>query len=232
MICWVVERSLAARSVKRAIVATDDQRVLSAVRAEGYEAVLTRSDHASGTDRLAEVARSLTDAEIIVNVQGDEPLIAPETIDRAVAGLVADAECEIATTWEPIESAAEVLNPNVVKVVIDGQDRALYFSRAPIPCAYEAAQEADDFRARLESNPALLNLFRKHTGLYVYRRDFLLQFARWPQTQLELTERLEQLRALERGVKIKVVQAHSRSIGVDTIEDLERARLLLEAHAS
>ena len=228
MICWVAERALAARNVSRVIVATDDARVLDAVRAAGFEAVLTDARHASGTDRLAEVALSLNDFEIIVNVQGDEPLISPDTIDRAIEALLKDVESSMATTWEPIMSAADVLNPDLVKVVFDQRDHALYFSRAPLPYPRDAVRRHGSIDAALENEPELLPQFRKHTGLYVYRREFLLEFAGWPQSTLERAEALEQLRAIEHGVKIKVVQASGHSIGVDTAEDLERVRAIVE----
>ena len=237
MICWVVERALAARNVARAIVATDDERIVAAVHAAGYEAVMTSSAHRSGTDRIAEVAASLADVDVIVNVQGDEPLISPETIERAVAALCepsgnverangnAEAgEFGIVTTWEPIESAADVLNPDVVKVVVDEREHAIYFSRSPAPYPRDAARQHGSVRAALENEPGLLTAFRKHTGLYVYRREVLLEFAKWPQSELERLESLEQLRALEHGVKIKVIKASSSSIGVDTVEDLERVK--------
>ncbi len=227
LILWVAERALAARSVARAIIATDDKRIFDTVTSAGFEAMMTRGDHASGTDRVAEVARTL-DAEIIVNVQGDEPLIEPETIDRAVKELEADREILMATTSEPIAEAAEVLNPAVVKIVIDDDGYATSFSRNPTPWPNQAVTRHGSIEAALRNEPALLFSFRKHTGLYVYRRDFLLEFAGWPQTESEASESLEQLRALERGVKIKVVEAASPSIGVDTIEDLERVRALIE----
>lgn len=228
MICRVVERVLTARNVAQVIVATDDDRVFDAVRAAGYDVVMTRSDHASGTDRLAEVARSLTDAEIVVNVQGDEPLISAETIDCAIDALRETAECSVVTTWEPIESAADVLSPDVVKVVVDEADRAVYFSRSPVPYPREAVRRHGSIVQALQNETDLLTTFRKHTGLYVYRRDFLLEFATWPQSPLERAEGLEQLRALEHGAVIKVIQASTPSIGVDTFEDLERVRAILE----
>jgi 3-deoxy-manno-octulosonate cytidylyltransferase (CMP-KDO synthetase) len=228
MICWVVECALAARSVGRVIVAADDLRVFDAVRAAGHEAVMTQSHHASGTDRLAEVARSLADVEIIVNVQGDEPLISPATIDRAVLALQADAECSVATSWEPIDSAADVVSPDVVKVVMDEAGRAVYFSRSPVPYPRDAVRRHGSIDNALLMEPALLRTFRKHTGLYVYRREFLLEFAGWPQSSLERAEALEQLRALERGAMIKVIEATRPSIGVDTSGDLERVRVILE----
>lgn len=170
MICWVVERTLAAKTVSRVIVATDDQRILEAVQSRGFEAMKTRSDHASGTDRIAEIASQI-DADIIVNVQGDEPLISPSTIDLAVEALTADAG--MATTWEPIHTAADVLNPDVVKIVCDDSDRALYFSRSPVPFPREAVREHGTIEAALENDSSLVQRFRKHTGLYVYRREVL-----------------------------------------------------------
>ena len=242
MICWVVERALAARNVARAIVATDDERIVAAVRAAGHEAVMTGAEHRSGTDRIAEVAASLDDAEIIVNVQGDEPLISPLTIERAVAAMGEEGKRgrgelgsdgpDIVTTWEPIESAADVLNPDVVKVVVDDRERALYFSRSPVPYPRDEVGKHGSINAAIENEPGLLAGFRKHTGLYVYRRDVLLEFAKWPQSELELLESLEQLRALEHGVKIKAIKASTSSIGVDTMADLERVRAMMKEVSS
>jgi len=228
MICWVVERTLTARNVTGAIVATDDERILEAVKSAGYETAMTRGDHASGTDRIAEVAALLTDSDIVVNVQGDEPLISPLTIERAIDELIGDQDAGIATTWEPMESAADVLNPDVVKVVVDGNDRAIYFSRLPVPYPRDAVRKHGSIEAALRIEPSLLAGFRKHTGLYVYRRDVLLEFAQWPQSELERLESLEQLRALEHGVKIKAIKASTSSIGVDTMEDLERVRSIVK----
>jgi 3-deoxy-manno-octulosonate cytidylyltransferase (CMP-KDO synthetase) len=228
MICWVVERALAARNVSRAIVATDDQRIADAVKQSGFEAVITSATHASGTDRIAEVAASLVDAEIIVNVQGDEPMLSSLTIEQAVNALLEDSEAGMATTWEPIESAADVLNPDMVKIVVDDQQRAVYFSRSAVPYPRDAVRAHGTLETALENEPGLLANFRKHTGLYVYRRDVLLQFANWPRTELERAESLEQLRALEHGVKIKAVEASTTSIGVDTPHDLERVRRIIE----
>lgn len=264
MVCRVIERALAARYVSRVIVATDDQRIVDAVQASGHDAILTRADHRSGTDRLAEVAAMLDDAEIIVNVQGDEPLISPETIDRAIEALVEDTEkggegegerrrlgdtetrkrakrqigrrkgdatqeVEIVTTWERIESAKDVLSPAVVKIVVDEIGRAIYFSRSPVPFPQNAVLEHRTIENALRSDPALLDQFRKHTGLYVYSKKVLLEFTRWPQSELERIESLEQLRALEHGVKIKAIEASSRSIGVDTMEDLEKVRSIVSS---
>jgi 3-deoxy-manno-octulosonate cytidylyltransferase (CMP-KDO synthetase) len=226
LIVWVAERAAAARTIARAIVATDDARILHAVTAAGFDAVITRSDHASGTDRVAEVAREL-DAEIIVNVQGDEPLIAPETIDRAVAALANDSNAQMATTCEPISDVGEVLNPSVVKVAVDDDGYATSFSRNPIPFTNQAVLEHGSIEAALRNNPALLSSFRKHTGLYAFRREFLLEFASWARSETERKESLEQLRALERGARIKVVEATTPSIGVDTMENLERVRAIV-----
>jgi len=236
MICWVVERALAARNVVRAIVATDDARIFEAVSLAGYEVVMTDRDHASGTDRIAEVATAMADRDIIVNLQGDEPLVSPLTIERAVDAMQekrgkGERETEgvgIVTTWEPIDSAAEVLNPDVVKIVVDENERAVYFSRSPVPYPRDAIRRHGTFQAALQEEPTLLAGFRKHTGLYVYRRDVLLAFSKWPQSKLEQSESLEQLRALEHGVTIKAIKASTASIGVDTIEDLERVRAIFE----
>ncbi|MCA1557297.1 MAG: 3-deoxy-manno-octulosonate cytidylyltransferase [Acidobacteria bacterium] len=232
MILWVVERALAARNVARAIVATDDQRILDAVCAAGFEAMMTSPTHQSGSDRLAEVAGNLDEADVIINVQGDEPLISPRTIERAVDELINADEAQIVTICEPLTNAADALSPDVVKVVVDRGGRALYFSRAAIPYPREAVRRHGTLAAALEMEPQLLKLFRKHTGLYAYRRAFLLEYAGWPQGELELVEALEQLRAMERGVTIQVVEAFEPSIGVDTQEDLERVRALFENQPS
>lgn len=227
MILHVVERARAVSSISRVIVATDDARVLNVVLAAGAEAVLTSPDHVSGTDRLAEVAAQL-EAEIIVNVQGDEPLIAPATIESALAPLIADDSIVMATTCEPLASVADLLNPNVVKVVTDSAGFALYFSRSPIPFPRAEALAHGSPEAALRARPELLDHFARHTGLYVYRRDFLLKYAGWESTPLERTESLEQLRVLEHGYRIKVVKVAHRSCGVDTPEDLAQVRALMQ----
>jgi 3-deoxy-manno-octulosonate cytidylyltransferase (CMP-KDO synthetase) len=226
MVVHVVERALAAPSVLRAVVATDDERIFEAVRAAGHEAVMTSPDHASGSDRLAEAA-AMIDCDVVVNVQGDEPLIAPETIETAVGALLEDKGAAVSTTSEPIETAADVLSSDVVKVVVDVRGHALYFSRSPVPFPREAARRYGSLAAALEIEPQLLGTFRKHTGLYVYRRAFLLEYAGWPQTALERAESLEQLRILERGHSICVAEAAAPSIGVDTEDDLRRVRELM-----
>jgi 3-deoxy-manno-octulosonate cytidylyltransferase (CMP-KDO synthetase) len=228
MILHVLERALAARNVARAICATDDRRILEAVVSAGFEAVMTSTDHVSGSDRLAEVAAALDDSvDVIVNIQGDEPLISPRTIERAVEELLKDGDAQIATVSEEIKEAADVLSADVVKVVTDLTGRALYFSRSPVPFPRDAVRLYGTLLAALELEPQLLATFRKHTGLYVYRRSFLIEYTRWPQSTLERTEALEQLRALERGAKIKVIAAESPSVGVDTEHDLERVRKII-----
>lgn len=239
MVCWVAERALAAYNVGRVIVATDNEQIFAAVQSAGYEVVLTDAGHASGTDRIAEVAAKLASAEIVVNVQGDEPLISPETIERAVDAMIGEIASEreslpysegagIVTTWEPIDSVADVLNPALVKIVVDENERAIYFSRSPVPYPRDAVVSHGTIEAALRNEPALLSQFRKHTGLYVYRREVLLEFTGWPPSKLERIEGLEQLRALERGVRIKAIEASSPSTGVDTPEDLEKVRRLLQ----
>jgi 3-deoxy-manno-octulosonate cytidylyltransferase (CMP-KDO synthetase) len=234
MVCWVAERARAARNVDRVIVATDSQQIVDAVQSRGIEAALTAASHTSGTDRVAEVAAGIPEAEIIVNVQGDEPLISPATIERAVDAMKVEISkstngAGIVTTWEPIESLDDLLNFDLVKVVLDDDDNAVYFSRSPIPFPRDAAKRYGEPEIALENEPELWKNFRKHTGLYVYRRDVLLEFTKWPQARLEQIEALEQLRALAHGVKIKVVEACTASTGVDTEEDLERVREVLEA---
>src|ERR1044071_6098999 len=231
MVCWVADRARLARNVDRVIVATDSQQIADAVQSRGFEAVLTAAHHTSGTDRVAEVAAQISEVEIVVNVQGDEPLISPETIERAVDVMTAEISKQdgagIVTTWEPIDSLEDLLNPDLVKVVLNENELALYFSRSPMPYPRDAAKRHESPESALIREPELLKLFRKHTGLYVYRRDVLLEFTKWPPSQLEKIEALEQLRALEHGVKIKVVQACSNSTGVDTAADLERVRELV-----
>ncbi|HET9479653.1 MAG TPA: 3-deoxy-manno-octulosonate cytidylyltransferase [Pyrinomonadaceae bacterium] len=232
MICWVAERALAARNVDRVIVATDSEQIAQAVRAREIEVMLTSQHHTSGTDRVAEVAAAIPEAEIIVNVQGDEPLIAPQTIEKTVDVMKLElrkttGSAGIVTTWEPLQSYADLVDFNVVKVVVDDDDNALYFSRSPIPFPRDAVKRHGSPDIALATEPDLLKLFRKHTGLYVYRRDVLLEFTNWLPTQLERIEALEQLRALAHGVKIKVVEACTSSTGVDTLADLEKVRATL-----
>ena len=215
MIEHVYRRAAAAASIDRVIVATDDERIAQAVRGFGGDARMTSAAHQSGTDRLAEVARAL-DCDVVVNVQGDEPLIEPAMIDEAVAPFARDAALLVTTLRRRISSDADLHNPNVTKVVVDRDDYALYFSRALIPYTRPGQPEASGWR---------------HVGLYAYRRTCLLQLAALPQTALERAEALEQLRALEHGIRIKAIETAYDSIGVDTPEDLERVRRLVAAPA-
>jgi 3-deoxy-manno-octulosonate cytidylyltransferase (CMP-KDO synthetase) len=229
MIMHTVERASRARLVSRVIVATDDERVAAAVLSLGGEARLTSHTAASGTDRVAEVA-ALLDFEIIVNVQGDEPLIDPSTIDAAIEPLIEDARIHMTTTSEPITTVDDVFNPSVVKVVSDSRGFALYFSRSPIP--HIRPSLALTLEESLRADERLLSNYRKHSGLYAYRSDFLQQFARMEPSVLERLEALEQLRALENGYAIRVVKVEHRSIGVDTRQDYERVKRSIEENPS
>ncbi len=228
MILHVVERTKTVRSITRIIVATDDKRIFQVVTAAGTEAMMTSSAHPTGTDRLAEVAAQI-DAEIIVNVQGDEPFIASTTIEAALQPLLDDRSVVMATTCEPILSAADLLNPNVVKVVTDRAGFALYFSRQAIPFPRAEVLAHGSLAAALHAQPELLDRFTKHTGMYVYRRAFLLEYAQLAPTPLEQNEALEQLRALEHGYRIKVVRAAHRSLGIDTPADLVAAQNVMKS---
>jgi 3-deoxy-manno-octulosonate cytidylyltransferase (CMP-KDO synthetase) len=214
MIQHVYQRAAQSRLVGRVIVATDDLRIAEAVTAFGGEAVMTAAAHETGTDRLAEVAAGL-DADIIVNVQGDEPLIDPAMIDLAIQPLLEEADLKMATVKSRIKILHDFLSPNVVKVVTDTRGNALYFSRSPLPFFRDKWKDLKD-----ESFCCGKLLCYKHVGLYVYRRDFLLKYAAMPATFLELSEKLEQLRAIENGVTIRVVETDCESIGVDTPDDL------------
>jgi 3-deoxy-manno-octulosonate cytidylyltransferase (CMP-KDO synthetase) len=226
MVLHVVERSLLARRVSRVIVATDDKRIRNIVTEAGYEAVITSSTHSSGSDRIAEAARSLEPDEVIVNVQGDEPMIDPDTIDAVARIVLDDKNVDVSTASEPIHCASDVLNPNVVKVVVAGDGSALYFSRSPVPFPREAVKRHGGIECALAEEPELLLSFRKHTGIYAYKNEVLQRFTTLHRGKLEILEELEQLRALENGFVIKVAELEHSSIGVDTEEDLERARAL------
>ncbi len=228
LILHTLEQTKKAKKISRVIVATDSEKILNAVLESGNEAVLTSENHQSGSDRIAEVADNLPGNSIIVNVQGDEPLISPDTIDAAIEAIISDKIADISTTCEIIENVSDVLSSDVVKVITDENDFALYFSRSPIPFPREAVKKYGSLIFALEKDEKLISFYRKHTGLYVYRREFLLKFTKMPQTKLEQTEMLEQLRALENGAKIKVVEVSESSIGVDNIQDFERVRQILE----
>lgn len=214
MIQHVWERAWLARSLGRVLVATDDERIAAAARAFGAEVAMTRPDHPSGTDRVAEAAAA-TDAGIIVNIQGDEPLIDPAAIDLAVSTLLDDPDCRMATLKRRIERPEDIQNPNVVKVVTSLDGWALYFSRSPVPHAREGSP-----------------VYWKHIGLYVYRRDLLLSYGSLRRGPLEETEKLEQLRALENGIGIRVAETDYDTIGVDTPEDLDAVLKLWRSRRS
>jgi len=211
MLQHVYERASMARYLTSTIIATDDQRVFDAARAFGAPVRMTRSDHLSGTDRVAEVA-SAENAAIIVNIQADEPLIDPAAIDAAILPIAHDPAIVMSTLKKRIEDPREIVDPNVVKVVANHAGDAIYFSRSPIPHCRDRCAACF-----------------KHIGLYVYQRDFLLNYSLLPVGPLEQAERLEQLRALENGYSIRVVETEYESFGVDTPEDLERVSRLFEA---
>jgi len=228
LILWTVGQAKKAKNVSRVIVATDSEEILRVVQESGYEAILTRASHKSGSDRIAEVAENLPENSIVVNVQGDEPLIQPSTIEKAVDAILEEETIDVATTCEPIYDAKDVSSADVVKVVTDRNDFALYFSRSPIPFPREAVKKHGTLETALHAEKNLLSLYRKHTGLYVYHREFLLKYTKQKQSGLEQSEMLEQLRALENGARIKVVEVAENSIGVDTQEDFERVKIILE----
>ena len=217
MVQWVYERALAS-GANEVLIATDDLLIVSAGHSFGAEVIMTAPTHASGTDRIAEVARTYKwpDSDIIVNVQGDEPLIPPSVIKQVAALLESNARADIATLATGIDSVAELLNPNVVKVVTDPQGRALYFSRAPIPW------DRDGATAGLTSQRVFAGA-RRHIGIYAYRVGALLRMASLAPTALEKAEKLEQLRALENGLEIRVADAVERpGPDVNTAEDFEQ----------
>jgi 3-deoxy-manno-octulosonate cytidylyltransferase (CMP-KDO synthetase) len=206
-----VYEAAAKSAAETVIVATDDERIADCVRAFGGQVAMTRADHQTGTDRIAEVAAKL-DAELILNIQGDEPFIPPAVIDRLIAEMLADSAAAMGTIAVPMEPA-DFANPNAVKVVLDAAGRALYFSRAAIPHCRDGGPEA----------VAPLH----HWGIYAFRRDFLFQFITWPPSPLEQCEKLEQLRAMENGAKIRVLVEAEKALGVDTPEDLARIEMSL-----
>ena len=213
MIEHVYRRASAARSIASVVVVTDDERIHQAVLAFGGESRMTSTSHQSGTDRIAEIAPSLA-CDVIVNVQGDEPLIEPAMIDEAVAPFAGDPSLLMSTLRRRIEHEAERQNANVTKVVVDRDDFALYFSRAPIPFVRPGCPAAPAWR---------------HVGMYAYRRECLMRLAALPPSAMERSEALEQLRALEHGIRIKTLETQFESIGVDTAEDLERVRAMFTA---
>lgn len=211
MIQWVYERARKSRVLSRLIVATDDVRIMRTVWKFGGEAMLTSKTARSGTDRVAEVSKRMT-ADVVVNIQGDEPLITARTIDQVVQPFKKDKRLLMSTSATFLKDSEEARSENVVKVVIDRQGNALYFSRSPIP--FHRTQRGAQG-------------YFQHQGIYAYRRDFLLKLPKWKQTSLELAESLEQLRVLERGIRIRVVIVKDPSVGVDTREDLEKVSKLI-----
>ena len=223
MIQHVYESASKAKVLDRVLVATDDRRIVEVVKGFGGEVVMTSKDHASGTDRLAEVARKIK-ADWVVNVQGDLPFIRPETITRAVRPMRRNRSIPMGTVSTPIYDEEEWRNPNTVKVLTDHAGYALYFSRSPIPYARNDKVDLDG-----NSPNSKLRLWgHRHLGLYVYRREFLLKLARLRPTALEQIESLEQLRALAYGYRIYVAEVDERSVEVDTPEDLQRAERYLK----
>lgn len=213
IIQWVYERACQSKLAQEVIVATDDERIYQSVKEFGGQVNMTASSHLSGSDRIAEIAKENQEMEIIVNVQGDEPLIIPESIDGAIQALISDKNADISTLIREITDNEEVLNPNVVKVVTDNCGKALYFSRAAIPYERESGQTK----------------FYAHIGLYAYRRQSLLKMTQLEQTNLEKAECLEQLRALQSGMSIKTVVVDYKPIGIDTPEDVEEFKRYLQS---
>lgn len=214
MIQRVYERAKLSKQAGRVIVATDDERIVKAVQEFGGEARMTRPDHRTGTERVAEVAAHET-GDVFVNVQGDEPLLDPAAIDTAVATLLEEPQTAISTVATPIKTPGDIMDPNVCKVVLDFDENALYFSRAPIPWVRDTGSHV---QAR----------HLKHLGLYVFRRDALLEYPTLPQGDLERLEQLEQLRWLENGWKIRVAEVAHDAISVDVPEDVTRVEKLLQ----
>lgn len=221
MIQRVVGQAQRCGLINRVIVATDDERIASAVRSFGGEVAMTNAEIRTGTDRIAAVAESLPDADIIVNVQGDEPLIAPQMIDEAIRPVINDTSLQAATIVKRITDPDELKNPNTVKVVLDGDGNGIYFSRSPIP----------HLRENVPVEQWLLRqTYYKHFGLYVFRRNFLLKFSQWPESALEKAEKLEQLRIIEHGHRIRAVVTEYDSFPVDTPDDAERLRQIIKRH--
>jgi len=213
MIVWVLKAAESCELIDEVYVATDDVRIKNRVKKAGGRAIMTSAQHQSGTDRIAEAAAEIK-ADLIVNIQGDEPLIKAESIARALKPFTKEVELKMSTLKRKI-TAEEAKNPDLVKVITDQNDYALYFSRSPVPYYRSAEPEAQ--------------YYYQHIGLYVYRRDFLLQYARMEQTPLEKAESLEQLRALENGFQIKVLETESKLIGVDRREDIELVEAEIKA---
>ncbi len=214
MIQRVYERAKLAKQADQLIVATDDERIVKAVEVFGGEARMTRSDHRTGTERVAEVAAHV-EGDIFVNVQGDEPLLDPAAVDTAISSLLEEPTASISTVATPIKTPGDIMDPNVVKTVLDFDGNALYFSRAPIPWVRDTASKT-------------LVRHLKHLGLYVFQREALLEYATLPQGELERIEQLEQLRWMENGWKIRVAEVEHDAVSVDIPEDVGRVEKLLQ----
>lgn len=212
------EQACKAKYLKQVIIATDDERIFDHARNFGAEVFMTSLEHKSGTDRIAELAKQHPSWQIIVNVQGDEPMINPNDIDKAIEPFLHDPLCQMTSLYHQITDLDEINNPNNVKVVINANSEAMYFSRRAIP--YDSLQS--------ETASSLKPLAFKHIGLYAYRRDTLLQLAALPQSELEKTEKLEQLRALDNGITIKMLEVKSAPIGIDTIKDYQQALKIIK----
>ncbi|MFC1888323.1 3-deoxy-manno-octulosonate cytidylyltransferase [Thermodesulfobacteriota bacterium] len=211
LIVRVLEGARAVRGIDRVVVATDDERILAVVAEHDGEALLTSADHGTGTERIAEAVCGI-EADIVINLQGDEPLVRPEMVEILVRAMGDEPGLQMATLSHPVVTIEDVENPNIVKVVTDLEGYALYFSRLPVPFLRSDAAGAPGFTVQ------------KHIGIYAYRRDWLLRFASLDPTPLEMCEKLEQLRALENGIRIRVLESPADTIGVDTEEDLVRVR--------
>ena len=215
LVAWVVEAAKRAESLDDVLVATDDERIVAAVEAHGGKAVMTPSELPSGTDRIACAAGEFADDDILVNIQGDEPLMDPELVDRLVARMKGDGKWDMATAVTPIRSAQDLAAKTVVKVVLDRDDGALYFSRCPIPCDRDREPDLSG------------GLYVRHLGIYAYRGGFLRKYIAEPPCALECAEKLEQLRALWMGGRIAVIRTEDEGIGVDTPEDAARVEAIL-----
>jgi 3-deoxy-manno-octulosonate cytidylyltransferase (CMP-KDO synthetase) len=214
MIQHVYERAKLAKRADQVIVATDDERILKAVEEFGGEARMTRADHRTGTERVAEVAAHVA-GDVFVNVQGDEPLLDPAAVDTAVSSLLEEPPASISTVATPVKTPGDIMDPNVVKTVVDFDGNALYFSRAPIPWVRDTGSK-------------ILVRHMKHLGLYVFQREALLEYPTLPQGELERIEQLEQLRWMENGWKIRVAEVEHDAVSVDVPADVERVEKLLQ----
>ena len=220
MVQWVSEQVQKARLITEVIVATDDKRIYDVVFEFGGKAIMTSPKHQSGTDRVAEVAKNI-ECDIVVNVQGDEPLIPSENIDLVIKPLLNSEDLAVTTLMTDIRTRSEMLNPNICKVVVDNNGRALYFTRAPIP--YNRDDECvDNLLANSDVDTSREVLGYKHIGIYAYRKSFLMKFSNMQTSRLENKEKLEQLRILENSYSIQVVETEKKSIGVDHPIDLEK----------